>query len=210
MRTTVSLFRVAATALPGLVLLSGCEQAWINSIASLGGDVPGGRGNLGVIFDNNTPYRAIFTFGVYDPQDQTSVPQYGQFAVDPDEAETPFNRGLAPNTVTDLGTFSVLCGRTFSLGGQGLIDRINDQKDLLPVYGAPVVQDVLRAGISFTDLPLDDPNINTEFTIEAPAVDSLLGIDYVCDSLLIYTFEVDPQQADHILVTLEVIEEQEQ
>jgi hypothetical protein len=54
----------------------------VNSVASLGGNVAGGRGGVDIVFDNQTQYRAIFTFGIYDPQDQTSNPTYGQFVVD--------------------------------------------------------------------------------------------------------------------------------
>jgi hypothetical protein len=195
-----------------LVLVPSCEDIWINTIFPLGGNVPGGRGVVDVVFVNDTPYRAIFTFGTYDPQDQTSVPQFGQFAVDPSQDETPFNRGLDPDTVTQRGTFVVNCGRVFSLGGEELIARINQEEDPTPVNQAPVVEAALRPGIFFTSAPLDDPDANAveSFDVRLDPVLSLLGVDYACDSLLIYTFEMDPEQAGQVRVQLEVIEAIEQ
>ncbi len=191
-----------------LALLPSCEDVWVNTIFPLGGNVPGGRGALDVVFVNDTPFRAIFTFGTYDPQDQTSVPQFGQFAVDPEQNETPFNRGLDPDTTTQRGTFVVNCGRVFSLGGVELIARINDQDDPKPVNQAPVIQDALRPGIFFTSAPLDSPDANAveNFDVHLDPQTSGLGVDYASDSLLIYTFEMDPDNPGQVRVRLDVIE----
>jgi hypothetical protein len=191
-----------------LALVPSCQDAWVNTIFPLGGNTPGGRGIMTVVFVNDTQFRAIFTFGTYDPQDQTSVPQFGQFAVDPEQDETVFNRGLDPDTVTPQGSFVVNCGRVFSLGGQELIDRINEQKDPTPVNQAPVVEAALRAGVFFTSAPLDSPDANAveNFDIRLDPAPSLLGVDYACDSLLIYTFEPDPDNPGQVRVRLDVIE----
>lgn len=195
-----------------LVLAPTCGDLWINNIFPLGGDVAGGRGITDVVFVNDTPYRAIFTFGTYDPQDQNSVPQFGQFAVDPEQDETPFNRGLDPDTVTQRGTFVVNCGRVFSLGGVDLIDRIKAQGDPRPVNQAPVIEAALRPGVFFTSAPLDDPDANAVVNFDArlDPPDSLLGVDYSCDALLIYTFEMDPDQPNQVRVRLEVVEATEE
>lgn len=191
--------------------LSGCQDIWINSIYPLGGQIPGGRGTMDVVFSNQTPYRAIFTFGTFDRLDETSVPGYGQFVVDPEQDETPFNRGLGADTVTERGTFLINCGRVFSLGGEELISRIQAE-DAEPLNGAPAVDAAFRTGIYFTSAPLDDPDPNgvDSFNIRIDPVESLIGVDYSCDSLLIYTFTVDPNNANNVLVDLQVIENTEE
>jgi hypothetical protein len=177
----------------------------------LGGDVAGGRGSIEVVFDNQTPYRAIFTFGTYDPQDQTSVPVYGQFAVDPEQDETPFNRGLDPDTVSPRGSVFINCGRVFSLGGQELINRI-EAEDVEPFNNAPVIEAALRTGIYFTAAPLDDPDANAveNFAIRADPVVSLVGVDYGCDSLLVYTLRLDPENSERVIVDLAVVPAEEE
>lgn len=198
-------------ALGGLALLVGCEDIWINSTFPLGGNNPGGRGAMEVVFVNETPYRAIFTFGTYDPQDQNSVPTFGQFAVDPDEDETPFNRGLAADTVTARGSFLANCGRVFSLGGDALIAQIRET-EAEPFNNAPIVEDVMRSGVYFTSKPLDDADANAvqSFDIRMDPHTSLLGVDYSCDALLVYTFSLDPADAGKVVVNLEVLEAEEE
>ncbi|HOJ74731.1 MAG TPA: hypothetical protein PLL65_12460 [Phycisphaerae bacterium] len=194
-----------------LVALPSCQDIWINSIYPLGSGAAGGRGTIEVVFDNQTPYRAIFTFGSYDPQDQTSEPIYGQFAVDPDQDPTPFNRGLDPDTVTPRRSFAVNCGRVFSLGGQTLINRIQ-AADLQPFNNAPVIEAALRTGIYFTAAPLDDPDANAveKYAVRADPVMSLLGVDYSCDSLLVYTLRLDPENSERVIIDLSVVPAEEE
>ncbi|MEP0844029.1 MAG: hypothetical protein HRF43_15105, partial [Phycisphaerae bacterium] len=48
---------------------AGCDlDTFLNNTASLGGNTPGQRGNVRVAFINHTPFRAVFTYGTYDPQ----------------------------------------------------------------------------------------------------------------------------------------------
>lgn len=191
----------------GLLLLAGCQDIWLNNISPLGGNTPGGRGAVDVIFVNETPYRAIFTFGTYDPLDQNSTPGFAQFVVDPDEDETVFNRGLDPGSVTARGTFLVNCGRVVSLGDDGLIAQIN-ATEARPFNNAPIVDGTLRSGIYFTSAPIDDPDANAleNYDIRSDPVLSLLGVDYSCDALLVYTFSLDPNDAGKVNVALEVID----
>ena len=63
-------------------LLCGCVDFFANQTASLGGDVAGRRGTVRVLFINNTPYRAVFTYGTYDQTDTSFVPDFAQFALD--------------------------------------------------------------------------------------------------------------------------------
>lgn len=196
-----------------LMIIPGCGGILLNSVASLGGTNPGGRGAVDIVFDNQTPYRAIFTVGVYDPQDQNSeVLEYVQFAVDADEAESAFNRGLPPQTLTERGSLPLPCARVVSLGGAEMLARI-DSLDESPSNGAPIIEAALRTGIYFSDKPLDDPDANAEQNPVAQigAVDSLLGLDFECSgsdtqfNVLIYRFTLDPNDATNVLVTLDVI-----
>src|SRR5690606_5035764 len=99
---------VGAACVPGGIL---------NNTVSLGGNNPGQRGNINVTFINNTPFRAIFTYGVYDPQNTTFGPEFKQFFVDPDP-----DLRLEGNSESEVVTFT--CGRAFSIGGEELIDRV--------------------------------------------------------------------------------------
>lgn len=183
-----------------------CHDLWINTVAPLGGDVAGGRGLVEVVFANETPYRAIFTFGIYDPQNQNSVPQFGQFAVDPQQDETAFNRGLAADTVTQRGSVLFNCGRVLSLGGQEMLDRIREA-EASPFNNAPLIEAAMRTGIYFTSAPLDDPDANgvERYDVRADPVNSLVGVNFSCDSLLIYTLELDPEDAGRVRIRLDAV-----
>jgi len=99
-----------------MACLSCTPDAFFNNTASLGGSTPGGRGNIDVSFVNKTPFRAILTFGTYDPQNYDGFPvQFGQFAANPD----PTVR-LEGNS--EAGPFTFPCGRVFSLGGEEMIE----------------------------------------------------------------------------------------
>lgn len=189
-----------------LALVPACPDALYNNVASLGGTTAGQRGNTSVVIENQTPYRAIFTIGVYDPQDETSKPVYYQFAVDSDQTQNTFNRGLAAAAVTPQGAMVFTCGRVVSFGGQEMIDRINAD-NLAPANGAPVNDAALRAGIYFSDKPLDDSDANgvTDPVLHADPVTSLLGPDYECDALLIYRIMLDSSKPDGVRVTIDVI-----
>jgi len=185
--------------------LSCTPTAFLNNTSSLGGDTPGQRGAISVMFINNTPYRAIFTFGAYDPQDQESQPQYHQFVVDPDQTATGFNRGLAGNTSTDAITFE--CSRTVSIADGQMIQRIQD-KDVDPLNGAPRFEVALREGVFFSDLPIDDPNANADNDTAIASAEprtTLQGVEFQCDSLLVYTFELDDTEPGGVRIDLEVI-----
>jgi hypothetical protein len=193
-----------------LALVPACADLLANNLASLGGDTAGGRGTIDVIFDNQTPYRAIFTVGVYDPQDQTSEPTFVQYAVDTDQTATAFNRGLAAETVTTRGTLQFSCGRVVSIGGAEMIDLIQSN-DLTPLNSAPIIDAALREGIYFSDKTIDDDDANgvDDPVLHADPVVAYLGTDFECDALLIFTISLDSDQADGVRVTLDVIPNEE-
>jgi len=171
-----------------------CVGGIPNNTSSLGGDVPGRRGNIRVTFINNTDFRAIFTYGTYDPSFEDFQPLFGQFSVDPD----PANR-LEGNSESNVITFNQ-CGRVFSLGGAQLIDRIREAG-----LATGLSEEALQPGIAFSDKPLDDPEAGQATAGRAPEVVTFQGTEYQCESLLIYTLEADPTQPSGFRVDLEVV-----
>ena len=45
----------------------------------MGGRTAGGRGTVQIVVINNTPYRAVFTVGLYDQTDPGFAPAFEQF-----------------------------------------------------------------------------------------------------------------------------------
>ena len=168
--------------------------SFLNNTSSLGGDAVGRRGNLDVAFINNTPYRAIFTFGVYDPLSLEFSERFDQYFA----AEDPASR-LEGNSEGELMTFT--CGRALSVGGDQMLARIRDGGGET-TEGVNV--DALAPGVAFSDKPLDDPDANMPTAGRADGRDTLIGVDFECGSLLIFTFEEDPNEPDGFRIDLEV------
>jgi len=196
-----------------LATLASCTPAaFFNNTVTLGGNVPGQRGGISVMFVNETPYRAIFTFGTYDPQNTTqntavSFPiEFDQLFVDADAT----NR-LDPHSSSEIFTFS--CGRALSVGGQRLVDLIleNDlDEDANAIALRPLPDPVTgearsRAGIAFSDRDLDADGASDPTGGWSEGVVTLQGAEYQCDSLLIYTFVQDGSQPGGIRIDLSVI-----
>ena len=205
--------------------------AFFNITTTLGGEVPGKRSNISVAFINNTPYRAVFTFGTYDPQNTAqnlpiSFPiKFQQFFVDPDGVDRldGFSQSnvitftASPGVANDPGG----CGRAISIGGERLITLIEENRRALEEAGNTIHDEALRpvcdpstnqpqAGIAFFSETSPGPQINacdsaSELAAWADPVITLQGAQYQCDSLLLYTFEVDNSQPGGVRVDLTVI-----
>jgi len=176
-----------------LLALSCSPATYLNNTTSLGGNNPGQRGNIMVQFENRTPFRAIFTYGSYDPQNQQFGPQFGQFF-----ASTTTSQRLEGNTISPVFTFD--CGRAFSLGGQQLIEYI--RKNNLTQDTDP---EALVPGITFSDRPVDDPEAEAPTAGRADPVTNLQGVDYPCDALLIYTLNLDDTQPSGFRIDMTVV-----
>lgn len=152
---------------PGLLCLSlitSCTPtAWLNLTVTR-------RGTITIGFVNNSPHRANFTFGGYDPTDQATVPVFGQLRVEG-------NASSAQQTQA--------CRRVFSVGGAELIRLIDRQN--LTVNDAPA----LHEDIFFSSAPANDPlaAVPTEGT--AVRRELFLGVDYLCAGVLLFTFVQD-------------------
>ncbi len=167
--------------------------AFINNTTTLGGTTPGSRGNISIAFINRTPFRAIFTYGVYDPQNPQFRPEFGQFAAGPDSTTR-----LEGNSESDTITFT--CGRAISVGGDRLIQLIRDQN--LVGDSDPAA---LQPGIAFSDQPLDSEDADQPTAGRATGVVTLQGVEFQCDSLVVYTFELDEESEDGFRISYEVL-----
>jgi hypothetical protein len=191
-----------ASGLAMVLFVSGCVTggqilAGLFNTASLGGTTPGRRGNISVKFVNNTPYRAVFTFGTYDPlntapvnplgppADRYSVDfpingKFGQFVVDTTNGGTRLNAFSESDVITfQADPFNALdpggCGRGISVGGAQLVSLIEKDTTLVSFDGLAAQPAALK--------PLCDTATNTAkagvaFFLETSAGPS----DNACDS----------------------------
>jgi hypothetical protein len=158
-----------------------------------------------VSFINNTPYRAIFTYGSYDPNawdpidfdpdNPDYVMEFGQFGAGSD----PDTR-LEGNTSSDIFFFT--CGRAISVGGKEFVQRLMEQ-EMIEMDEDDTVEGL--SGVSFSDKPLDDPDADQPTAGRDGGTVTLQGVAFQCESLLVYTFEVDDSEPDGFRIDLEVI-----
>lgn len=177
----ITLFAVA-----GLI---GCGELLGPFAASLGGTVPGERGTVRVLFINNTPHRAVFTFGSFDPLDPLAQPDFGQFGID--DAQPVLDGGSSSEIITGV------CARVFSIGSPDLLDRI-----LRTQPGDSLDQDALAFGVQFLDV--SDDGQSTLVGV-APPFEAELGFDFPCEALLILRFEIDDFGPDPFRTVFELI-----
>ena len=181
----------------GLVstLACGVPTFLTNYTTSLGGDTPGGRGTIYAVVVNNTPFFASFTIGAFDQLNDTQTltgydpavtttqnADYYQFFADP---AFPQYQPIERNTTSQ--TFNFKCPRAVSLGDRGLIQAIRERDTQAKTA-------TLQEGITFSDkLPTDATA--QKFTINGVANQvQLLGVNYQCESLVVFTFEPDASQ----------------
>ncbi|QDV89090.1 hypothetical protein RAS2_01510 [Phycisphaerae bacterium RAS2] len=175
----------------GLWACGSCTTTAVVNLPAAQSDFVGPIGQVAtravqVGFVNNTPFRAIFTFGSYNPLDQEGLPtNFGQ-------------RRIEGNTATAV--VAAPCRKTFSIGGEELI-RLIDQNRNNPQI---VINDerALVEGVFFSSAPLGDPLEAEPTEGTAQAINLLNGVDFSCvrkdifettgAGLLTFTFEEDP------------------
>ncbi|HNO79620.1 MAG TPA: hypothetical protein PKN33_16340 [Phycisphaerae bacterium] len=176
-----------------LLVLSGCGLDGLLSLtASLGGNVAGQRGNAEVLFINNTPFRAIFVFGAYDNLDRDTQPTLLSFSSDPDTLN------LEGNSETTIQ--QVQCSRVFSIGGEGLLARAQENLDEAALENVPLIEGVYFSSAEVGDDDADEPNEGI-----APPLDSNIGADFECGALLIYRLEFDEDGPERFRIDLTVV-----
>lgn len=176
------------------LFVAGCGELWRNQTASLGGALAGTRGTIQVVFLNNTPHRAVFTYGTFDQLDSDSRPDFVQFLRD----EAPMLNGNSTSTIVTLD-----CGRVFSIGSPQLLNLIAEN---LP--NAQRSEDALVSGVEFVD-PAEDGG-RPVLIGTSPAFEALLGVDFPCNSLLVLRFEFDDAHPGQFRADFEVLISQSQ
>ena len=188
-RMTRSLKLSAAAALTALA--SCTTTALFNNLAPTSNFItPAGQPaprTIQVGFINNTPFRAIFTFGAYVPLDNQTLPtNFGQLR-------------LEGNTAS--GQIAQPCNKAFSVGGAELIRLIEENRNAPVINNNLTDEEALVTGVNFSGAPLGDPleAFPTEGTAEGTV--RLAGVDFTCErtdirqvtgtGLLIFTFEQD-------------------
>ncbi len=180
----------AAVAAAGL---AGCSlDPWFFATASLGGDTAGERGNAEVLFINNTPYRAIFTFGAYDNLDRNTEPDLRQFSSD------TATLNLEGNTQSDI--LEVECARVFAIGTEGLIVRVRENLEADDFEEAALVD-----GVRFSSTAAGDANADAATEGVAAGRQDLIGADFECGALLIYRLEVNDAGPEPFVVEMTVV-----
>ena len=183
-------FRVVS-GMVGLAIfaLPGCGAQLNNQTASLGGDTAGSRGSIRALFINNTDYRAVFTFGTYDPADRLTEADFAQFGVK--DREETLDGGETSDYV------SIRCGRVFGIGSQGLLDAV-------PVPDDPntISDEALSEGVSFFEIA-DDADLAVIGT--ATPLEALLGVDFPCGALLVIYLEPADVGANEFRIDFNVI-----
>lgn len=164
---------VVAAAVCAALFAGGCSEFFRNQSASLGGDQAGDRGNLRVLFINNTPQRAVFTYGTYDQGNPDFQPDFEQFG--------PLDGDLNLDGDSSSAIRTVPCGRVFAIGSDGLTSLISENVD------GTVIDEALVQGVEFFDLNSDD-NADTLIGAADP-LEALLGVDFACNGLLIIYLE---------------------
>ncbi len=160
----------------GLTVAMVLAGAGCSFVASLGGDTAGERGEIRLLFINNTPNLVVFTAGMYDPLDEVSVPAIVQFGFDGAGLTLP------PDSESTIGTLP--CARVFSVGGSRLLSLAEANREALALLPESSV-----VGVNF--FAEADEGSEAEPTLDGSALsfEAQLGADFPCGALLIVRFE---------------------
>ena len=178
MRTrTWSSQRLAAGCLAGwlMVLCTSCSEPQFRHLTIAR------RGNANISFINETPFRATFSFGLYDPEDQETVLQFDQLR-------------LEGGDFSDV--FELQCQRAISVGSQRLLNLATEQE--LEIED----QDAFTVGVSFSDTDPEDPLAGKATVGTAEPRTILIGIDYTCETFVIFTFRRDARAPGGFIIDL--------
>lgn len=183
-----------------MLLVGGCGGDFGNLFESHGGDVAGDRGRVQVLFLNNTPYRAVLTFGTYDQTDPAFVPDVRQFTLDDADLE------LGPNGESGIGSLD--CARVFSVGGARMLALFAANGDPADVTAAALVEGAEFYEIPEDEDPGDDVSRDPILRGSAAPFEALLGVDFPCNAFLILRLEQNPPGPDPFRVDFQIIPSQ--
>lgn len=174
------------TALLLVSLPSGCTSAFLaNQTAPI-------NNSIDVVFINDTPYRASFTYGIFDALDKATP---GQVQIFQSRIEAGNNESPA----------AIICTRSFAVGTSEFINRAL-QVDADKVFGAAFDPDSFSPRVHFSSAPADSPLATTPIVGTAEGVEKLVGVDYNCLDRLIFTFRQDPDAEGGFRIDYSVIQ----
>ncbi|UCE61563.1 MAG: hypothetical protein JSU63_07390 [Phycisphaerales bacterium] len=179
----------------------GCFEFFANQSASLGGDIAGVRGNVRVLFINNTDYRAVFTYGSYDQTDPAYGPDYEQSGLT--EPDVLLEGGESTSITPGSSRAFIECARVFSVGSEDLLELIRQN---LP--DDDFLESAMVEGVEFFEIPAEDEEDSPTEPISrgaAPPFEALLGVDFPCNALLIIRFEIDDFGPNPFRIDFEMI-----
>jgi hypothetical protein len=163
-----------------MVFCNCTAETFLNQTASRGGDIAGASGNIEVIFINNTPHRAVFTYGTYNNTDQFAVPTTRQFVAQAGRAT------LEGDALADIETLP--CDRAFSIGDSELLRLIRENLDEAVLE--TLDPQALVEGVAFSSAPLGDENAAVATEGFSRPLRALLGVDFPCGAILVIRFEI--------------------
>ncbi|HEY3244597.1 MAG TPA: hypothetical protein VGM03_14750 [Phycisphaerae bacterium] len=180
-RNAILLILCLTAASAGLWAGSACSnRTLLNQTASFGGSVTNQRGHVRVLFLNNTPFRAIFTYGTHSNTDRDSNPDFHQFT------------GVMGQMTLEANSFSTIqmvnCDRVFSVGGAELLQLIGRNSN---TNGASFDRPAFTEGIAFSSAAIGSEDAEAPTEGLAAPLEALLGVDFPCGAMLIVRFEQD-------------------
>ena len=184
---------LAIAGLAVLAFTTSCtEEAFHNATSPLGTGTINSRDDVRLFFFNRTPYRAIFTFGLFNLMDQNTVPNFNQVS----DGEN--GRGVLEGDA-QAGPITFTCDRTLGIASAQLIQAVRD------LDAQDLDEDALFPFVGFSSAPLDDPLGTLPTVGTAEGMNILQGADFPCDADLLIVFEEDPSSAGGFRIAFEVV-----
>lgn len=145
-------------------------------------------GNISYLFVNNTPFRASFTFGNYDPLDLPAGPvNFMQLRLE----------GFTSSAAIDLE-----CRRIAAVGTPELVERIirvmGDSQDNFDA-------DALSATVNFSAAPSTSEAAALPTAGTARGLERRLGVEFTCADRLVFVFQEDPSAPGGFRIDYSVI-----
>jgi len=173
---------VAGLATSALSLVGGCPDTVLTNLTKER------TGNISIQFINNTRYRAAFSYGTWDSWDRSPGPVTLQ------------QLRLPPHAISSVAQLP--CRRNAAIGTQEFVQRVLDTKaDQTGTFDADAFDDTVH----FSSAPSDSDLAALPTAGWAEGVEKLLGVDYSCGDLLIFTFWEDPDAPGGFRIDNEVI-----
>ena len=181
--------------------LAGCGELFLNRTASLGGGTAGSRGTVRILFLNNTPYRAVFTYGSYDQTDEFHQPDFAQYRLHDSlrNLDGDSQSSLGPGEPGSL----ITCARVFSIGSPEVLRLVRENRADATIREEAMVDGVeffQIGGVDGTDAEAEPVSMGS-----APPFEALLGVDFPCGALLIIRFEFDDLGPDPFRIDFELV-----